>query len=320
LKAFACEQATGDILLELDCDDMLAPTAIEEVKAAFADPSIGFVYSNCIHAMADLTPYPRYDASYGWRYREVEFQGHKLDEFRSFPPTPESVSRVWYGPDHLRAFRRSVYQKIGGHDKALKVLDDSDLVIRMYLETKFAHLDKPLYLYRVHGQNSWLRHNKEIQDGVWPLYDKYIERLVKRWCDVSNLPWVDVNQCEDICKRGTSTVGAFKIIDTLAKIPSPLNVMREIYRVLIPGGWLLCSVPSTDGRGAWQDPRHVSFWNENSFLYYTNRQWARHIDTPVRFQNVRLYTTEKDANQVCWTVAHLLSLKDGYRPPGELHV
>ena len=143
---------------------------------------------------------------------------------------------------------------------------------------------------------------------------------MKRWCDVSNLPFVDVSCCEDICKRGTSTVGCFKISDTLAKIPSPLNVMREIYRTLIPGGWLLTSVPSTDGRGAFQDPRHVSFWNENSFLYYTHQNWARHISTPVRFQAVRLYTGEKDAHQVCWTAAHLLSLKDDYRPCGQLDI
>ncbi len=28
-------------------------------------------------------------------------------------------------------------------------------------------------------------------------------------------------------------------------------------------------VPSTDGRGAFQDPTHVSFWNINSFMYYS---------------------------------------------------
>ena len=320
LKAYCCEQATGDILLELDCDDMLASTAIEEVKAAFHDPSVGFVYSNAIHAMADLTPYPRFSETYGWRYRETTFRGHKLDEFVSFPPTPEAVSRVWSGPDHLRAFRRTLYQRVGGYDRTLRVLDDSDLVIRMYLETRFHHLDRPLYLYRVHGQNSWLKHNKEIQDGVWPLYDRHIGKIIKRWCEVSSLPWVDVTCCEDICKRGTSTVGCYHIIDTLAKIPEPLNVMRELYRTLVPGGWLLCSVPSTDGRGAWQDPRHVSFWNENSFLYYTNRQWSQHINTPVKFQSVRLYTTEKDANAVSWVIAHLVSLKDNYRPPGELYI
>ena len=45
LKKFACERATGDILLEVYHDDLLTPTAIEEVKKTFEDPEVGFVYS-----------------------------------------------------------------------------------------------------------------------------------------------------------------------------------------------------------------------------------------------------------------------------------
>jgi predicted SAM-dependent methyltransferase len=47
-------------------------------------------------------------------------------------------------------------------------------------------------------------------------------------------------------------------------------VMEEIYRVLKAGGKFEFMVPSTDGRGAFQDPTHVSFWNSNSFLYYSD--------------------------------------------------
>ncbi len=46
--------------------------------------------------------------------------------------------------------------------------------------------------------------------------------------------------------------------------------MEEIYRVLKPGGMFESSTPSTDGRGAFQDPTHVSFWNINSWLYYSD--------------------------------------------------
>jgi hypothetical protein len=38
--------------------------------------------------------------------------------------------------------------------------------------------------------------------------------------------------------------------------------------VLTHLGKLDILVPSTDGRGAFQDPTHVSFWNINSFYYY----------------------------------------------------
>ena len=51
LKATACAECTGDILIEMDHDDMLTPDAIAEVRAAFADPEVGFVYSNTIHML-----------------------------------------------------------------------------------------------------------------------------------------------------------------------------------------------------------------------------------------------------------------------------
>ncbi len=321
LKAYACSLATGDILLELDCDDMLLPGAIEETKRAFADPDVCFAYSNAVHAMADLTKFPRYDESFGWKYREIEVQGKKLDEFVSFAPSPESVSRVWFGPDHFRAFRRSVYEKVGGHNKAMRVLDDSELVIRMYLAGKFKHIDKGLYLYRVHGQNSWLKYNQEIQENVWPLYEQNIQQIVRKWAEERELDVVDVQRWRDIKGRPDNSAAAiFAMNDVFSKFHDPLETMKEVYRVLIPGGWLFCQVPSTDGRGAWQDPTHQTFWNENSFLYYTHKDWAKYIDTPVRFQAVRLYTTAKNQQEVCWTVAHLVSLKDGYRPAGELQI
>lgn len=332
LKAYACEHATGDVLLELDCDDLLAPNAVEEVRKAFENPEIGFAYSNAIHATTDLAKFPRYDESYGWKYREAEFRGKKLDEFVSFSPTPESVSRVWYGPDHLRAFRRTVYQKVGGHNKDMRVLDDSDLVIRMYLETKFQHIDKPLYVYRVHGENSWLKYNEEIQKNVWPLYDQKIEYLVQRWAALNGLPmvevggfsaglgWQVVGTKDANWEFPDSSVGVVRSLGSFSQMRDPLALMKEVYRVLVPGGWLICQVPSSEGRGGFQDPRTQSFWNENSFLYYTNRDWARFIGTPVRFQAVRLYTTEPDQKKVSWVVANLVSLKDGYRPPGLIEI
>ncbi len=50
-------------------------------------------------------------------------------------------------------------------------------------------------------------------------------------------------------------------------------VMQEIHRVLKPEGIFHFFVPSTDGRGAFQDPYHVSRWNINNFLYYCDRDW-----------------------------------------------
>jgi glycosyltransferase involved in cell wall biosynthesis len=340
LKSYACSKCTGDILLELDHDDFLAENAIEEVKKAFEDDEVGFVYSNAVYLKKDFTNYPRFSELFGWQYREVEYQGHTLDEHISFEPTPASVSRIWYAPNHLRAFRKSVYEAVGGYNKQMRILDDQDLMCRMYRATKFKHIDKPLYFYRVHGENAWLKHNKEIQDNVYPIYDKYIENMAVKWARDNGLICLDLGGgidkmegYESIDIKGgdviadlnrpfpfkDDSVGVIRAYDVLEHLTDPLHTMKEIHRVLVSDGWLFAKVPSTDGRGAFQDPTHKSFWNENSFLYYTNKKWARYIDTPVRFQKVRLHTTENNAEQVCWVIANLIKL-NGNRPPGLIEV
>jgi len=337
LKAEICAHTTGDILLELDHDDLLMPTAIEEVKKAFEDSEVGFVYSNTIHATGSFGKTERYSVAFGWRYREVEYKGHKLDEHISFPPTPESISRIWYAPNHLRAFRKSVYEQVGGYSKDMRILDDLDLMCKMYKITKFKHIDKGLYIYREHGANTYLRYNAEIQDNVYRIYDQYIESLMERFCDVNGLrklelggrmfakvgyETVDLKDANIIADLNytwpfaDSSVGAIRAMDVFEHLNDSLHTFKELYRVLAPGGIAFISVPSTDGRGAFQDPTHKVFFNSNSFRYYTEAQYAQYIDTPVRFQATRLYDTDKNDVGVVWTRAHLLSLKGGYKPCG----
>jgi len=96
-----------------------------------------------------------------------------------------------------------------------------------------------------------------------------------------------------------------------------MNTMHEVYRCLAPQGWLLSQTPSTDGRGAFQDPTHVSFWNSNSFWYYTRKDQNRFIDCSVRFQANRvnnLYPTPwHREHEIVYVRADLLRV-DGRMP------
>jgi GT2 family glycosyltransferase len=65
-----------------------------------------------------------------------------------------------------------------------------------------------------------------------------------------------------------STVDEVRADNVLEHLPDSIRIMNDIYRVLKPDGLLHAIVPSTDGRGAWQDPTHKSFWNDNSWGYY----------------------------------------------------
>lgn len=327
LKAFACSKCTGDVLLEVDHDDMLTGDAIEEVKKAFLDLEVGFVYSNFAEFRNELKPNTRYNETHGWNYRQCVYKGHALEETVAFNPFPASVSRIWYAPNHLRAWRKDVYDAIGGHNKEMRVLDDQDIIARTYLSTKMCHIDKCLYLYRVHGGNAWLKYNAEIQAGTMRLYDERILDLAIRWANLNGLKKLDLGgafnphpelECVDI-KAGVdlnerfpyadNSVGVIRANDILEHLKDKLHVIKEIYRVLAPGGYAFIQVPSALSQGGYQDPTHISYYVENSFKYYTEERFAKYIDTPVRFQAMRLVTTPQNPDGVSWIVAHLVALK-----------
>jgi O-antigen biosynthesis protein len=102
-------------------------------------------------------------------------------------------------------------------------------------------------------------------------------------------------------------------------------VFNELYRLLDHGGMLLILTPSTDGRGAFQDPRHVSFYNENSFWYFTDRDYAGFApDIRCRFQVSRLITyfpsEWHEQHKISYVCANLIAVKDGPRNGGLLSI
>jgi len=137
---------------------------------------------------------------------------------------------------------------------------------------------------------------------------------VDRICDVSQgLPFDD------------SSVGVVRAMDFLEHIPDSVALMNEIYRVLVDGGWLLSGTPSTDGRGAFQDPTHCAFWNENSFWYYTRRDYATYVPgIKCRFQAVRIETYfPSDFHRrykIPYVYADLVAVKSNKKRPGLVRI
>jgi predicted SAM-dependent methyltransferase len=74
-----------------------------------------------------------------------------------------------------------------------------------------------------------------------------------------------------------STVDEIRSYDIFEHLKRKTFTMNEAHRVLKPNGRLDLFVPTTDGRGAFQDPTHVSYWNCNSLLYYCEQfaEWQR---------------------------------------------
>lgn len=208
VKKKLCQAANGQVLLELDHDDILAENALLEAEKAFEDPDIGFAYSDCAEWMDATGESFTYGEAFGWESYPCEIRGKKLLATKSFHPTARSICQILYAPNHFRAWRKSVYDQIGGHDEKLNVADDFDLIARTYLKTKFKYIEKPLYGYRrrADGENTWLKNCSEIQTlcgqgenlkipaEAQPmlLRDKYLHDLVSRECDIKDLPKFDL--------------------------------------------------------------------------------------------------------------------------------
>ena len=366
------------ILVELDHDDLLLPEALENVHDAFnEDPDAGFVYSDAI----DWSPtgaavtYHHPERQRAWMLEGWSFSHHRTHLFQErpllypnwFAPSAAALASVHTAPNHLRAWRASAYLEAGCHDPSRKVCDDHDLLIRTYLATRMRQVPNPLYLYRVDGDNTWLKHQERIHAESEKLKAEHLHALVTREMTLRGLPmldlgggidpapapWIPVDlpkhrgghiDVEDLigvpfldehgrvregvrgipCDLSSypwpfadSSVGAFRAFDLLEHLPNRLDTMREIYRVLAPGGWLLSRTPSAAGPGAYQDPTHASLWVKESFRYYTEHELGRYLpgdgENP-RFMAARL--EEDRSADAPYVVADLVSLKgdDGSLP------
>ena len=337
-KHHAFHKGTGDILVEVDSDDLIDPKCLQLLNKAYQDPEVGFAYSDS--AIWDDTFVP-YNVDHGWTHYPYKFRDKILTTMRTWEPSSHSLGFIWYAPDHVRSWRKDIYHQIGGHKEDLSICDDHELMIRTYMVTKMHHIKKPLYIYRVTGDNTWLERNEKIQTETVRLFNENAYALAERDADLRGLLKVDIGGglfprpgYMTIDQEGAdvnwnldlgipledNSVGVLNASHIIEHLRDPIRTMREIHRVLAHGGWAMIEVPSTDGRGAWQDPTHVSFWNEHSFWYYTDRNKAQFIrNTDIRFQTYRLDTWEMQPHIPCVT-AWLVAIKDEKRLPGILSI
>ena len=99
IKKQAFDIGTGDILVELDHDDLLLPHCLQKLNEAFQDTEIGFVFSDDIHYNMQQ-PFEPYSPEHGWTWRWVTWRDNQHRCMHSWPVTSHSVSFIWYAPDH----------------------------------------------------------------------------------------------------------------------------------------------------------------------------------------------------------------------------
>ncbi len=84
-------------------------------------------------------------------------------------------------PNHLRAWRRDEYWRIGGHNPNLHVADDYELIIRTFLHAEMRHIPKLCYIqYLNTGSNTQDARRSEIQRLVRSIREYYEPQIQAR--------------------------------------------------------------------------------------------------------------------------------------------
>jgi glycosyltransferase involved in cell wall biosynthesis len=362
LKRFACEACTGELLVELDHDDWLLPHALARLAREHEARGAGFYYSDAIIANEGGAS-TMFDTDCGWSYYPYKYEGTDYLVAHSFAVSPRSLAEIFFAPNHVRCWQREAYWLAGGHSGKLGVADDHELLCRTYLSgCEMALIPEPLYYYLQHDANSFVRHNEQVQATQQRVMNSYLHALVREWCRRNSLLMIDLGGAHN-CPRELGfkaldrhgdvdyrcdifhmpfthgEVGCFRAVDFLEHFPpgdgsgpDVTRLMNLLYYMLADRGWLLAESPSvvapdgTVGAGAFQDPTHKSYWCENSFWYFTDKDFARFVpNIACRFQAARLWTDHPSewhqAHRVPYVCCDLMAVKDTATPvPGGMRI
>jgi len=186
VKSLGCRIANGQILVELDHDDELTHNALADVVSAFEyydgsspeRPRAGFVYTDCAELAADGSPItygPGWARGYG-SYRWERWGERTLAVANTPNINPKTIRHIVGVPNHIRAWHRDCYREIGGHGRHIHVADDYELILRTFLATRLARVERLGYL-------QWRNPPGPIAQGnTHQERNKEIQRLTRAFC------------------------------------------------------------------------------------------------------------------------------------------
>lgn len=124
---------------------------------------------------------------------------------------------------------------------------------------------------------------KHPLSGYWNIDRVPLEGVDMVW-DLENTPLplannsVDEVRCEHILEHVTKFI--------------PL--MEDLYRVCIPGAFIIVKVPNYKYEQAYGDPTHVRFFNERTFSFFDeNYEYGFYTKVKFRVKNMELRNTSK---------------------------
>ena len=204
VKRRACSLSNGEWLVELDHDDTLVSTCLEELhNASLKYPDSGFMYSDVCELYEDgeMKTYD-HDLSGNWygrhdNYFDFGYAGHTYVEAdgnmyatHHYPDiNPLTIRFNISMPNHVRVWKKEVYDKIGGHNINTPIADDYELIVRTFLNTEMVHIKKMLYL-QYNNRNSAVDNNAiDINRRSRLIRDYYDLQIHNRILELGKKDW-----------------------------------------------------------------------------------------------------------------------------------
>lgn len=153
--------ATGDYFNFLDEDDLLFCDHVETLLNAFSNkPECHAVWASSFSVKTAATQDPK-------TYTEKSYTLTHVVE-----PSVQAITKKNYFPIQSVLFRRECYERLGGFDPEIHLLEDWDLWIRYMKEFNFSRIEKTTSLYRVPFEdNDYAQRKKSMQK-----YYKLVQR------------------------------------------------------------------------------------------------------------------------------------------------
>jgi O-antigen biosynthesis protein len=199
VKRRAAALCTGQILVELDHDDELHEHCLALIVGALrAYPDAGFAYTDWSEMIENGQPVRRAD---GWAgpfitYRTERWRGQDHAVVSHAGLCSLSLRTMMAGPHHVRAWRRDVYEQVGGYHPDLHVFEDAELVQRTFMATRMVHIPRLGYLQWhnvTDAPNTSARRQGEIRRMLDLFQRKYNPQIHQRLLDLG----VDDYACRD---------------------------------------------------------------------------------------------------------------------------
>ena len=189
VKYKAASLCRGDILAEVDHDDELTPKCCEYlIEASVARPECGFFYTNCreLDEQGNILKYPD---GFAFGYGSYNEEGDSI----CVGVNPKTIRHIVGVPNHIRAWRKEVYHKVGGHNRRLTIADDYELIVRTFLHTRFCHIQALGYIQYIYnndtGQNTHDATRGDIQRRVRSIMYHYNHDISLRFYELGVTDW-----------------------------------------------------------------------------------------------------------------------------------